>query len=231
MKRHVPLICAAALAGMVVPAAADELSPLAKFYGTGEPARTTTRVSQRSGLPAPLVSEGWRLSSQGAPAIPIGDLGSRTQLNGTIGFSARAHVGYEFLFGNFGIEPGFGVQVARFGQEDFDGGYMYIGAQPDLKAQLHLGRFAPYATIGFGFDHLSETGASGEVDSANGFNTSANGVGFDLAFGADVIVSRSVSLGLAWQIHPGFTSLQFAPGGKSFSVGFMSILFGVNYLL
>jgi hypothetical protein len=217
MNRSFPFLCAAAVLGVAATAAADE---------------PATRVAHRSSdLPAPLVHEGWRFSSQGAPAFPIGDLGSRTQLNGTTGFSARVHVGYEYLFGNFGIEPGFAFQVARFGQEDYDGGYLYLGAQPDVKAQLHLGRIAPYATIGFGFDHLSEIGASGEGDSAAGYNTSANGIGFDLAFGADIIVSHSVSIGMAWQIHPGFTTLQFAPGGKSFGLGFMSILFGCTYLI
>ena len=65
-----------------------------------------------------------------------------------------------------------------------------------------------------------------------GGNTSATGIGLDLQLGANVYVSSSASIGLAWQIHPGFTTFKlddtdFTGGGMAF----MSVLFGVTYAM
>ena len=101
--------------------------------------------------PRPLAHEGWRFSSQIAPIFPTSDLGdSRDLLAASTGFSPRINLGYEHMFGNLGVTPGFAFQLARFGMQYQDGPVLYFGAQPNVQAALHLGRFAPYASLGLG---------------------------------------------------------------------------------
>src|SRR5262249_37095172 len=179
-------------------------------------ARADRLYASSSSLPRPLAREGWRFSAQVAPVFPMSDLGdSRDLLAATTGFSPRINVGYELLFGNLGLTPGFALQFAQLGMKYQEGSVQYFGVQPNLQAALHLGRFAPYASLGLGFDRFSLGGSIGDVIAALGGNTAATGVGVDIQLGANAIVTPSFSVGVAWQIHPGFTRFTLVDGDAS----------------
>jgi hypothetical protein len=190
-----------------------------------------TRSSGGSGLPA--LREGWRLMTQLAPIFPTSDLGNtRDLMAATTGFSPRINVGYEYLFGELGVTPGVAVQLARFGMEYQDGSVLYAGLQPNVQATLHLGRFAPYASVGVGVDHFHLTGDIANLLDVLGGNTSTTGIGFDVQVGANVAISPSTSLGLAWQIHPGFTTFKLDDTDRTGgSMAFMSVLFGATFTI
>lgn len=226
------LVVAGALAGLAAPANADELRPepagsLRRYYV--EP----VRKGGGPGLPPPFAREGWRLDTQLAPIFPTSDLGdTRDLMAASTGFSPRLNVGYEYLFGDIGVTPGVALQFARFGMEYREGSVLYVGVQPNVQAALHLGRFAPYVSLGLGLDHFQLAGGIANLLDELGGNTAANGIGIDLQFGAHVAVSSSVSLGLAWQIHPGFTTFKLEDGDLTGGgMAFMSVLFGVSYML
>jgi len=247
------LVAAVAVAGFVAPATADETAaPLggdpAAAPGRGsnphlvarsEPPGSLRRYVEPAradsgpGLLRPFAREGWRLVTQIAPIFPTSDLGdTRDLMAASTGFSPRIGVGYEYMFGDLGITPGLAVQFARFGMEYQDGSVLYVGLQPNVQAALHLGRFAPYASLGVGVDHFHLAGGIANLLGELGGNTSTTGVGVDLQFGANVFVTPSVSLGLAWQIHPGFTTFKLEDTDRTGgSMAFMSVLFGVSYAL
>src|SRR5262249_4507233 len=172
------LVAAAALAGFAGRATADEIaspkkseSPTpargkgAQLVARSEPPGSLRRYGEPAhsdggpGLPRPFAREGWRLVTQVAPIFPMSDLGNtRDLMAASTGFSPRFNVGYEFMFGDIGITPGVAIQFARFGMEYQEGSVLYFGAQPNVQAALHLGRFAPYASLGVGVDHFRLSG-------------------------------------------------------------------------
>lgn len=184
-------------------------------------------------IPPPVAQEGWRLGIQFGPYFPMSDLSNSS----TTGIGGRVHVGYEFMFGRFGIKPNLAFELARFGFDDknntgIDGGTLYWGVQPGVEAAVHLGMFAPYAGVTFGFDHYGVTGDLSDaiIQQEGAKTTSGNGFGFGLLFGMNVVVIPNFSFGAAAEIHPGFTSIDFGNGLKSASMGHAGILFAASYL-
>ncbi|HEX4337670.1 MAG TPA: hypothetical protein VH062_17270, partial [Polyangiaceae bacterium] len=110
-----------------------------------------------------------------------------------------------------------------------DGGVFYFGVQPGFTGAVHMGMFAPYFGLTFGFDHYAGTGKIADLAQANNVKTDANGFGFGLLFGLDLVFNPSVSAGIGAEIHPGFTTLDPGNGIKSQDLGHAALLFEGKY--
>lgn len=157
-------------------------------------------------FPPPVAYPGGRIGLQIGPAVPISDAGDFFNT----GFDVRAHGGYEFMWGNFGLTPGLAFEYAHFGAQKkigIKGASNYVGVSPFLKTALHMWMFAPYFGLGMGFDHAGLSGDLADTNEANNLDTSANGFGFGILFGMDVVFMPNMSAGLMFQVHPGFANM------------------------
>jgi hypothetical protein len=202
------------------------------LLGIAAPAAAETGRVATSSQPR-LLRDGWRLTAQIAPIFPNSDLGdSQDLLAASTGISPCINLGYELRYGDIAITPGFAVQFARFGMRYQDGSVLYLGAQPNVQAAIHLGRFVPYVGLGLGVDQFRITGKIADIMGNLGLNTSASGLGLDLQFGLNAILTPTVALGVALQLHPGYTEFKLEDTDYSGgAMAFTSVLFGVTCAL
>ncbi len=188
-------------------------------------------------LPPPVATQGMRLGLQFGPYFPMGDLSGSGPGSTNVGFGGRIRFGYEFMFGRFGVTPSIALESAIFSSESVpltdgtnaDGGVFYLGVQPGVTAAVHMGMFAPYFGLTFGFDHYAGTGKIADLAQAQKLTTDANGFGFGVLFGLDLVFNPSVSAGIGAEIHPGFTTLDPGSGIKSQDLGHGALLFEGKY--
>jgi hypothetical protein len=188
-------------------------------------------------LPPPVATQGMRLGLQFGPYFPMGDLAGSGPGSTNVGFGGRIRFGYEFMFDRFGITPSIALETAFFSTQSVpltdgsnaDGGVFYFGVQPGITAAVHMGMFAPYFGLTFGFDHYAGTGKIADIASANNVKTDANGFGFGVLFGLDLVFNPSVSAGIGGEIHPGFTTLDPGNGLPAQDLGHAALLFEGKY--
>ena len=187
-------------------------------------------------IPPPVATQGMRLGGQVGPYFPMGDLSDNNKLGAEVGIGGRVFFGYEFMFDRVGIMPNLAIELANFGTrsvplptgESSDDSIFYLGVQPGIQAAIHLGHFAPYVGMTFGFDHYAASGKATDLASQQGYKTDANGFGFGILLGLDVVIIPEVSAGLGFEFHPGFTTLD--PGnGQSLDLSHAALLFGGAY--
>jgi hypothetical protein len=167
----------------------------------------------------------------------MGDLAGSGPGSTNVGFGGRIRFGYEFMFDRFGITPSIALETAFFSTESVpltdgsnaDGGVFYFGVQPGITAAVHMGMFAPYLGLTFGFDHYAGTGKIADLANANNVKTDANGFGFGVLFGLDLVFNPSVSAGIGAEIHPGFTTLDPGNGLPAQDLGHGALLFEGKY--
>lgn len=211
-------------------------------YGAGAAAPVGYAAAPEQGerhpiqIAPPVATEGFRLGGQVGPYFPMGDLSDDSKLGAKVGIGGRVFFGYEFMFDRFGVMPNIAVELANFGTrsvplptgDSSNDSVFYLGVQPGIRAALHLGHFAPYFGMTFGFDHYAASGKATDLLSAQGLKTDANGFGFGVLFGLDIVITPSVSAGMGFELHPGFTSLD--PGnGASYDLSHAALLFGAAY--
>jgi hypothetical protein len=164
-------------------------------------------------LPAPYAQSGMRASAALAIVFGTGDF-----KDAPTSFAPDVRVGYEQLYGNFGLEGGLLVRWTdwRMGRVTDDMAYT-LETQAYGRAALHVGRAAPYAGIALGTD--INYIYSGQLDMSN----TAVGFGMNLQFGLPIAVTPGVAVELGGDYHPGTDSVA---EGSPLSVSYFALRVG-----
>jgi hypothetical protein len=145
-----------------------------------------------SGLPKPFVGSGMRVTADLAIVFGTGDM-----QNAPTAFAPDIHVGYEQLWGNFGLEGGGLLRWTNWrGLPDGDA-WWTLESQVYGRAALHVSRAAPYVGLALGTD--TNYLYSSMVDKSN----TAVGFGMNLEFGLPIAVTPGIALELGGNYHPG----------------------------
>jgi opacity protein-like surface antigen len=160
-------------------------------------------------LPAPYAQSGLRIDAGGITVFPSGDI---SMLDTS--FSPNILVGYEHLFGNFGLGGG---ALARFtywrlpqGEDPQDAAWTFE-THAYARAALHVSRVAFYGGASIGADtNMVHVGVLNMSKTTTGF-------GMNLQAGAEVAASEQVAIKLGFDYHPGTdTVIDGAPQSISY---------------
>lgn len=151
------------------------------------------------GLPAPYATSGLRLDPEFATVIPLGVMSDA--MTGT-SFGAGFRVGYEFLFGNFGLTAGEQTRITwwQLPGDPKDVAWT-LETLAFARAAFHIGRVAPYATVAAGLD--TNYIYAHAFDLAN----TSLGFGLDLGAGVSIAASPNIAIDLGADFHPGTDTL------------------------
>ena len=167
---------------------------------------------QGPNLPAPVAMSGLRLDPSLAFVFGSGDIGKGVNTS----FAPDIRVGYEALFGNFGLGGG---GMARFTYWQLPSG---MGIDPNnafwtlethayLRAALHISRVAIYGGGSLGVD------TNYMHDGASNMSKTSEGFGMNLQTGVEISASPALAFKFAFDYHPGTdTIVDGAPGSVSF---------------
>jgi opacity protein-like surface antigen len=144
-------------------------------------------------LPAPFAVSGMRASANVAILFGTGDL-----KNAPTSFGPDIRVGYEQLYGNFGLEGGGLLRWTdwRMGVETDDMMWT-LETQAYGRAALHVSRAAPYVGVALGTD--TNYVYASQVD----MSKTTVGFGMNLQFGLPIAVTPGIALELGGDYHPG----------------------------
>ena len=160
-------------------------------------------------LPAPYAQSGLRIDAGAVTVIPAGDI---SMLDTS--FSPSFQVGYEHLFGNFGLGGG---GLARWtywrlpqGEDPQDAAWT-LETHAYARAALHVSRVAFYAGGSLGADtNMIHVGVLNMSKTTTGF-------GMNLQAGAEVAASDQLAIKLGFDYHPGTdTVIEGAPQSISY---------------
>ena len=144
----------------------------------------TGHFDQGGGLPAPFATAGLRLDPEFDTVIPMGVL-SDSMTNTSFGAGFR--VGYEFMFGNFGLTAGEQTRMTWWGLPGDPKNVAWtLETLAYARAALHLGRVAPYAQVAAGLDT--------NYQYVHMVDMSQTSLGFGLDLGAGVSIAASPNL-------------------------------------
>ena len=150
-------------------------------------------------LPAPYATSGLRIDPEATFVFPQGLLSDA--MVGT-SFGTGVRVGYEALFGNFGLTGGFMARNTWWqlpGQTE-DVAWT-LETQLYGRAAMHIGRAAPYAGIALGLD--TNYVYSELVDQSN----TSVGFGMNLQGGLSIAATPQLAIDIGVDYHPGTDSI------------------------
>ena len=162
-----------------------------------------------SALPEPYARSGLRIDAGEITVFPAGDL---AMMNTS--FSPNVQVGYEHLFGNFGLGGG---GLARFtywqlpkGEDPNDAAWT-LETHAYVRAALHISRLAIYGGASAGVDsNMVHVGALNISKTSEGF-------GMNLQAGAEVAATPDIAIKAGFDYHPGTdTVIDGAPQSVSY---------------
>ena len=164
---------------------------------------------QGSALPEPYARSGLRIDAGEITVFPAGDV---SMLNTS--FSPNVQVGYEHLFGNFGLGGG---GLARFtywqlpnGEDPNDAAWT-LETHAYVRAALHISRLAIYGGGSAGVDsNMVHVGALNMSKTTQGF-------GMNVQAGAELAATPELAIKAGFDYHPGTdTVLEGAPNSISY---------------
>ena len=164
-------------------------------------------------LPAPYATSGMRVSADLAILFGTGDM-----KNAPTSFAPDIRVGFESLFGNFGLEGGGLIRWTdwRMGVQTDDMMWT-LETQVYGHASLHVSRAAPYLGLALGLD--TNYIYSGQLD----MSKTTPGFGMNLQAGLPVAITPGVALELAGDYHPGTDTIA---DGSPASVSYFALRVG-----
>jgi hypothetical protein len=185
---------------------------------SGDGADLTKHYEQGGGLPAPYATSGIRLDPSFAVVIPTGDI---SQTN--VSFAPTVQGGYEFLFGNFGLEGG---GLARWTYWQLPGmtndAASTIETMGYVKAALHMSRVALHVGVAAGLD-MNYVYSSQVM-----MSKTTTGLGVNLQSGIEVAATKNLALRAGFDYHPGTDTIV---DGLPASISYYGILFGAGVRL
>jgi hypothetical protein len=155
--------------------------------------------SDGGGMPAPYTTAGLRLDPELTSVIPMGVLAdSLTATSAGAGF----HVGYEFMFGNFGLTAGEQTRITWWALPGMTKNVAWtLETMAYARASLHLGRLAPYAQVAAGLDTNYQYSQMADMS-----NTSL-GFGLDVGAGLTIAVTPRLAFDFGADYHAPTDSL------------------------
>lgn len=200
-------------------------------------------------MPKPMAWPGLRVGLWPGFFVPTGNL---ADLAGT-GFKISSHLGYEWLWGSFGLTMQFGSDLIKMGAGDdvsdnVDVSPTWIAAYGGPRAALHLGRVVPWFSTHFGFYHYEvgdfeangaqvscKRAVQGAAENANvALNDeeaeefcSDSTFGINFGSGVDVLILRRLAVGIGFHYDVAFFG-DLAHLDRGNLAGF-SLQFGVTY--
>ncbi|MEO8842997.1 MAG: hypothetical protein ABI591_10575 [Kofleriaceae bacterium] len=159
----------------------------------------TGHFDQSSGMPAPYATAGLRLDPELDTVIPMGVL-SDSMTNTSFGAGVR--VGYEFMFGNFGLTAGEQTRITWWGLPGDPKNVAWtLETLAYARAALHLGRVAPYAQVAAGVD------TNYQYMHAVDMSQTSLGFGLDLGAGVSIAASPNLAIDIGADYHAPTDSL------------------------
>jgi hypothetical protein len=177
--------------------------------------------SNGGGLPAPMATSGVRLDPSFAFIFPAGDVGKTTNTS----FAPDIRVGYEALFGNFGIGGG-GLARWTYWQlpagGDPNNAFWTLETHAYGRAALHISRAALFGGVSLGVDtNYLHDGPSNMTKTAVGF-------GMNLQTGVEIAANPTLAFRFAFDYHPGTDTII---DGTNTSISFYSLALGASLRL
>jgi hypothetical protein len=183
---------------------------------TGDRGLDVWRDTSPSGWGLPPPTTGFRLEAASVLAFPTSDVGNIS----SISFSPDIRVGYEVMFGNFGIEGG---GMARFTDWRLNGDssdtLWTMETMAYGRVAFHISRFAVHAGIALGID------TNHYYDSTSDMSGTTVGFGMNLQSGIAIAASPTLAFKLGFDYHPGTDSIA---DGSNASVSYVALLFGAG---
>ena len=170
-------------------------------------------------LPAPVAQSGLRIDPSFALIFPAGDV-----KNFNTSFSPDVRIGYEALFGNFGLGGG-GLARFTYWQLPSGPGFDPNNAMWTLethaygRAALHISRAALFGGVSLGVD------TNFVHDGPTNMSKTSVGFGMNLISGVEIAASPVLAFKLGFDYHPGTDTIV---DGASQSVSFYSLIAGAS---
>jgi hypothetical protein len=195
-KQKNPNFHGVATGGVATGGAATTIVPDQTHATTSTPTGSTGlthHYSRHSDLPAPYATSGLRLDPEFDTVLPMGTL-SQLMVNTSVGAGLR--VGYEFLFGNFGLTAGAQTRITWWGLPGNTNNVAWtLETLGYVRGALHLGRVAPYAQVAAGLDTNYQY--AGMIDMSN----TTLGFGLDLGAGISIAATPNLAFDLGADYH------------------------------
>jgi hypothetical protein len=187
-------------------------------YGGGGGTALGARYEPKSSLPPPLVASGLRTEFDLAIEFPGGDIESLDT-----SFAPTFKLGYEQLFGNFGLSGGAFARFSYWMIPGDTGDAMWtLETHAYAQAAFHIGRVAPYfgATLGTDLNYVYDDGLS-MSDTTLGFGT-------NLQFGVKVAATPALTVGFGGDYHPATDTIT---SGSDKSIEYFALRLGAHLTL
>jgi hypothetical protein len=173
-----------------------------------------------TGLPAAFAKSGLRIDPSFVTVFGAGDVSTMDA-----SFSPSVTVGYEAMFGNFGLSGG---GMARYtywrlpALEDPADAFWTLETHAYGRAALHISRVAMFGGVSLGLDtNMVHVGMLNMSKTTTGF-------GMNLQAGAEVAASDTVALKVGFDFHPGTDTIL---DGANKSVSYYALVAGASIRL
>lgn len=182
----------------------------------------TGHYDQGGGMPASFATSGLRLEPEMTTVIPMGVLAD-SMTNTSYGTGFR--VGYEFMFGNFGVTAGEQTRITWWGLPGDPKNVAWtLETLAYARAALHLGRVEPYAQVAAGLD------TNYQYLHTLDMSQTSLGFGLDLGAGLSIAASPTLAFDLGADYHAPTDSLN-SQSTVSISSEYLAIHLGASIRL